>query len=181
MSGSTTWSQLAGFAKKEDLAYFLHEICEITVRPRSPNWLPPRRCWTTTKNAEATGAPTRSACASAGLEQTVSRERKRLPYAAEDRRSFLPSPATEYLDQQWGGTSPRIDLAPELRWRACEHGCVGKPHPGFDTETGDDDAWQAAAPFVPCVATFHDPPFRQHEESLASAVSCDWRPVATFQ
>ena len=26
---------------------------------------------------------------------------------------------------------------------------------------------QAAAPFVPCVAAFHDPPFRQHEESLA--------------
>ena len=42
-------SQLAGFAKKEDLAYFLKEICGH----------PPRKCWTSTRKKAGTGRRTR--------------------------------------------------------------------------------------------------------------------------
>ena len=52
-------SQLAGFANKDDLAFFLEEICGVQYVPRARNWHPRRSCWTTTASAAATGARTK--------------------------------------------------------------------------------------------------------------------------
>ena len=53
-------SQLAGFAKKDDLAFFLGELCEMEIRSRARTWPRRRSCWTTTGNGVAIGQPTRT-------------------------------------------------------------------------------------------------------------------------
>ena len=51
-------SQLAGFAKKDDLAYFLRTRSARCSMSTGPNWRPRRSCWTPTARGIATGIPT---------------------------------------------------------------------------------------------------------------------------
>ena len=52
-------SQLAGFAKKDDLAYFLDKICRMKY-VHLPELAPPGRCWTPIEKNIATGRPTKA-------------------------------------------------------------------------------------------------------------------------
>ena len=143
-------SQLAGFAKKEDLAYFLHEICEIGY-VHAPELAPTQEMLDDYKSAEATGAPTRRAswtsCASAGSSRPchVNSLQAAACYAA--RTSPFTAIAgwsrSTSTDSGAESTLPISDRqAPELRWRICGRAWVRRQAtPRLLTpRAGDDDA-----------------------------------------
>jgi hypothetical protein len=59
--GLNSVSQLAGFAKKEDLRYFLKAICSVETMSTDPSWHQPGKCWMLTRKLVKTGVRTRGA------------------------------------------------------------------------------------------------------------------------
>ena len=102
-------SQLAGFAKKEDLAYFLHEICEIGY-VHAPELAPTQEMLDDYKKRRGDWSTYETRfldlMRERRIEQTVSRElvASGCLLCSEDKPVHCHRRlVAEYLDRHWGG------------------------------------------------------------------------------
>ncbi len=111
-------SQLAGFAKKDDLAYFLKALCRMKYSYR-PDLAPTQKCWTpigkSTRNGNATSINSWPLCTEAGREAGHKTDAyQRLPLNVVRTHPTIATAASLQNVSDGNGTMLRLSISADL-------------------------------------------------------------------